>query len=253
MYTMEGKVRYSEADADGNLTLVGLVNYLQDACAFQLEDAGAGVKFMFDHEAAWFISAWQIHIDRLPRFNEAITVNTWCYEMGRLEAKRNYTICDAAGNACVRADSLWFVYDFASQRPIRLPDYVQGTLDLEPPLDLPPTKRKLRVEGEGVATQPLEVGLHHLDSNRHVNNAQYILMAVDALNELTGTTAEQPSTPFDEKPAAKPAIPHTICVQYKQMALLGDTVCPHVHLTDTAATVSLDSPDGTTYAVVSLA
>ena len=76
---------------------------------------------------------------------------------------------------------------------------------------------------------------HHLDTNRHVNNAQYISMAIDALRSQ-GQIVDA----------------RRIFVQYKRMALLGDTIVPRVHEQDGSWVVDLADEKGDTFAVVKL-
>jgi acyl-ACP thioesterase len=75
MYSFESRVRYSECTEDAKLSIESLINYLQDCSTFQSEQLGVGIDFMKAHHFAWFISAWQISIDRLPRFCEPITIS----------------------------------------------------------------------------------------------------------------------------------------------------------------------------------
>ena len=39
-YTIEGRLRYSEIDHLGTVTLPGIINYFQDCSTFQSEDIG---------------------------------------------------------------------------------------------------------------------------------------------------------------------------------------------------------------------
>ena len=75
----------------------------------------------------------------------------------------------------------------------------------------------------------------HLDTNRHVNNAQYVMFALDALAEL-GHALDV----------------HRIAVQYRTMAWLGDKIVPLVHVCEGGYTVELTNGEGATYAVVKL-
>ena len=43
MYSFEGRVRYSECDDAGRLSLVSLINYFQDCSTFQSESLGLGI------------------------------------------------------------------------------------------------------------------------------------------------------------------------------------------------------------------
>ena len=235
MYSFDARVRYSECDEDANLSLVSLVNYLQDCSTFQSQSLGVGLEFMREHHFSWFISAWQIEIDALPRFFDPIRVSTWCHTLGKTQAGRNFTICDPSGRPYVRADSLWFVFDTERRRPIRIPESESIYDEGDERLDMPPTQRRLPVEGPFAQASKVTISEQHLDTNRHVNNAQYIMLALDALAELGEAVS-----------------PRRICVQYRHMALLGDTVVPRVHDVEGGHTVELSSPTGDDYAVVQL-
>ena len=45
MYTFDSRIRYSETDETGALSLLGVINYLQDCSTFQSEDIGLGVEY----------------------------------------------------------------------------------------------------------------------------------------------------------------------------------------------------------------
>jgi acyl-ACP thioesterase len=77
------------------------------------------------------------------------------------------------------------------------------------------------------------VSEQHLDTNRHVNNAQYVLMAIDALSEL-GRSIDL----------------GRLTVQYRSMALLGDVIVPRVHTTENGSDIELVSQADTAYAIV---
>lgn len=239
MYTYEGMVRYSECDKNGNLTLVNLINYLQDCSTFHSEQLGRGIQFMTDRGIAWLIAAWQIEIDRLPRFCDEICVSTWCHTMKRSAAYRNFTISDTAGNQLVRANSQWFVYDFANGRPIRIPDEQHVLVTDEAPLDMPPMERRLKVVEPYEEAPSFTVSELYLDSNRHVNNAQYLGMAANAIADVCGHDGGIQATDIGR-----------ISVYYRQQALLGDTIVPRVHVESASITVDLASPAGETHAVV---
>jgi acyl-ACP thioesterase len=241
MYSLDSKVRYSECDELGNLTPLALINYLQDCTLFHSESIGRGADYMRRQNKAWLIAAWQIEILQLPRFYDDIRVSTWCHTMTHTLASRNFVIDDARGTRLVQADSLWFVYDVARGRATRIEEDQHVYLTDEPPLDMPRTMRKLPIEGVGITTGSVVVGERHLDTNRHVNNAQYLGMATDALAELTAGGA-----------AALRAGISRICVQYRQQARLGDVIVPTVHGDGAARTVVLADETGEAYAVVRL-
>lgn len=48
MYTFDSRVRYSETDENGNLSLESLIDYMQDCTNFQSEDLGVGLRVSID-------------------------------------------------------------------------------------------------------------------------------------------------------------------------------------------------------------
>ena len=232
MYSFDSRIRYSECDETARLDYVALVNYLQDCSTFHTESMGLGLSYLAAHRFAWLIAAWQIRIVRRPRFLEHVTVSTWCYDMSRTLAQRCFSIVDGQGEPCVLADSIWFTYDTAAGRPCRIPDSEFAYLTDEPRLDLPKTERKLKVTGDYVEATPIVIGPQHLDTNKHVNNAQYVLMALSVLPEG-----------FE---------PSRICVQYKLQTMEGETLVPRLYEEARGTVVELVDLEGETRAVVRL-
>lgn len=233
MYSFESNVRFSECGSTTHLTIPALINYLQDCSTFHTESIGHGISWGKDHGFAWFIAAWQIQIDRLPRFTEHIRVSTWSYAHRPTLANRNFIIESGDGETLVRADSLWFPFDIVKRRPMRIPQSEHVYLEDTTPLDLPPTQRKLKLVGEGVPKDPVTVTEQHLDSNRHVNNGQYIAMAD---NVVRGVEED-----FDIG---------RLLVQYKSAARLGDVIVPELFVEDAGYAVNLGDGNGDSYAIV---
>lgn len=242
MYSFNSHVRYSEVDENWRLTVPALIDYLQDCSTFQSNMLGMGPAHIASTKLAWMLSAWKIEIRELPRFNDEIVVSTWATGFKGLRASRNFTVC--AANApvdatpLVRADSSWFMFDGNKGRPIRTPEsecvpYME--LDgNDAPLDMPAIPHVVRIDGEGEALTPVQVTAAHLDTNHHVNNAQYVAIALGALGERV------------------PSAPMTLDVHYSQAAKLGDVIYPHLHEQDGTLTVTLDDAEGKHYAIVSV-
>lgn len=232
MYSFTSRVRYSEVDADQNLTLTAIINYFQDCSTFQSEDLHQGLEYLSARHRAWWLSSWQIVILRYPRFGEDIIVSTWPYDFKGIYGYRNFTIQDTSGEYLVKANSLWFLFDTAAGRPVRIEEqdiraYGAGQ---ERKLDMEYAPRRILLPGEYQEGAPVTVALHHIDTNRHVNNAQYVEIAREALSE-SGRIKE-------------------LRVEYKKAAVLGDVITPRIAWREQVCTVSLCGQDGQPYAVV---
>ena len=74
VFQFDARVRYSEVDHRGLLTLPKLIDYFQDCSTFQSEALGVGMLWLKEHRRAWVLTHWQIVVERYPRLAEPITV-----------------------------------------------------------------------------------------------------------------------------------------------------------------------------------
>jgi acyl-ACP thioesterase len=234
MYSFDATIRYSECDERRLLTLPALINLLQDCSTFHSEVIGHGVDYLAEHHFAWVITNWNIHILETPRFLDEVRVSTWCPEIGAVSARRNFTI-DAPDRRLVEADSMWVVFDTDRGRAVRVPRQESVFASDDPPLAIEPQRRKIKPEGTGEPLDPIVVTKHHLDTNHHVNNGQYVAMAHDAVLQV------------DEG-----FLPSRLHVQYRMAARLGDVIHPWVYREEGAWCVDLTDADGARFAICRL-
>lgn len=233
MYHLNGRVRYSEVDENRRLTVDGLINYLQDCCSFHSEDLGVGLDYIVENKIAWVISGWQIEIRKMPVYGQQIDVQTWPYTFEGFLGERNFRIVDETGSVLVQADSRWALVDTKNGRPTRIPPALAAAYEMGESLGLQKPPRKLRPNLElAKAMEPFAVQQKHLDTNHHVNNGQYVLMAMEYMPE--GQNVSQ------------------IAVEYKTPAVLGDTIYPYVLEEDGELLVALCTEEKRPYAVVVL-
>ncbi len=236
MYTLESRVRYSECNETGTLSLVSAMNYLQDCSSFHSESIGRGFDVLAHEGLAWVLAAWQIEITRLPRFGEKITVDTWAYDLSGLSASRCFVIRDHTGAPVLRAESAWYMIDTVAGKATRIPQSEQAYLDGTPRLAMPPMPKRISLKGSAQSAPRILVTQQHLDTNRHVNNAQYVMMTLDALGETGQTCCGL----------------HRIIVQYRRQAHLDDSITPRIFRDEAGISVSLGDTAGKAYAIVRL-
>ena len=121
MYTFEGRIRYSETDSEGRLTIASLINYFQDCSSFQSQDLGLGLDYLREKHLVWVLSSWQIIVDRYPVHCEKVTTGTQPYELKGFLGHRNFAMMDAEGKYLARANSLWSLLDTKTNRPASIP------------------------------------------------------------------------------------------------------------------------------------
>ncbi len=219
MYSFTSNIRFSEVDSNKMLTLTSLINYFQDCTIFHSESLHAGFEYLEPINKCWVLSSWQVIIHRLPRFGETVLVGTWPYGFSSLSGDRNFVLQSETGENLVAANSFWVFTDTQTGRPSKLePDYV-AMYPMEPALEMDYAPRKIALPEQYAKETSFTVTKHHLDTNHHVNNAQYIRMAEDYL-------------PADFKVGEFRA-------EYKKSAKLQDEIHPLVSLTENTCTVVL--------------
>lgn len=148
MYTFDSRIRYSETDETGALSLLGVINYMQDCSTFQSEDIGLGVEYLEKKKRAWLLSSWRIVIDRYPVLGERIKIGTWATSSKGIYGYRDFVLMDQEGNYLVKAESVWFFCDTEKMIPVRvMPEDVEAYGEGEA-LDLGKAPRKIAVPGK---------------------------------------------------------------------------------------------------------
>ena len=227
MYSIFGRIRYSECDGDLTLTVPALVNYFQDVSTFQSGDLGVGFAYLEPLNMVWVLAAWQIEIKRLPKIGEEVEVGTLPYEFKGFMGLRNFFMKSKDGELLAVANSQWTLLNTQTFKPERPTDKMLESYVLEPRMEMNYAARKVSMPEEMAALESFEVVKNYLDSNNHVNNGQYIAMAATYVPEGFVTAS--------------------LRAEYKTQARLGDVMVPHVGKTDTGVTVSLRSQEGSVY------
>ena len=218
MYTFDSRVRYSETGEEGLLSLPAIVDYFQDVSTFQSEDLGIGIDFLKEKDLLWVMSAWQVVVHRYPALGEKIKIGTIPYELRGFMGLRNFFMDTEDGERLAQANSVWSLINHKKGVPVRvLPEMVEK-YDVE---------ERLQMDYE-----PFRVERQHLDGNHHVNNGQYISMAMAYLPENFAIRQMR--------------------AEYKKSALLHDIVVPIIVTEADRVTVSLCSEDEAPFVVVEL-
>lgn len=183
MYSFESRIRYSEAGSDGKVTLLSLLNYFQDCAIFHSEDLGIGMEYLSKIQGVWVMNSWQIDIERYPEIGERVKIETHPYDFKLCLGSRNFGMRGEDGRRVAVATTLWTFLNTDTGRPMKPTEEMLEKYAIEPPYEMEYLERKIAFEGEGERPDPVEVKGHHLDTNRHVNNAQYVSIALDYLPE----------------------------------------------------------------------
>ncbi len=232
MYSFESRVRYSEVDSEGYMTLNSVLDYFQDCSTFQSEELGVGLEFLMARNLAWVLTSWQVEIKRYPVYGENITVSTWPYDFKGFFGYRNFLIKGKEEEICAYANSIWALLDLSSGKPARILQKMIDAYEFLPRFPMEASSRKILLPKNMEAKEPFPVHKYHIDTNRHVNNGKYVSMAQEYLPQGVQVGKMR--------------------AEYRKAAVYGDMVYPFAIPEEEKMIVNLADEEGKPYAVIEL-
>ena len=221
MYTLNYKVTTSCCDSEGKLKLYSALQMMQDCSEMWIDSEPEARKFFSDNNMTQLLATRQVEVVRVPRFKEDLTVTTSIYEVKPMYGFRNTFIRDAQGRPCYRTWSMGAFVDLATGKLARLSDEAIASLTLEPKQEMNYRGRRIILpKQDGTVLEPVQVMRADIDYNRHMNNANYVRVAMELLPEG-----------FEVR---------DMRVEYRIAAKQGDRLTPTLYPIDGGHIVSLD-------------
>ena len=191
VWTVSFPVSSFLVNAEKELSLHGLISFIQEMAWSHAGHLGFGYSEIRDRGDSWVIARQRIEIEEWPRWEETVTVTTWLRPPGAVIVSRDFEFF-VGEKRFGRATAHWLTINHQPRRPTRLPFpddpslFKQtGHLEIEPD--------KLRPDPSLKDLNTYQVRYSDLDMNSHVNNtrfAQWILdtlpLAVHSKFQLTG-------------------------------------------------------------------
>lgn len=230
MYKIDTCVRYSECGEDGRLRLGAIVNYFQDSSSAHSESLGVGMDYLKEKKRAWILNSWQIVVERYPKAGEEIQVTTWPTGFRGVFGPRNFCMKTRSGEMLAYANSLWVYMDIENKCPTKPDEAEKATYGVEPPLSMEYASRKIQKAEGAKKVDTIRVRKYHIDTNSHMNNGQYVQMALEVLPEDFCV--------------------RQVRVEYKKSAVYGDRILIKMATEDARIVVELCDEYEVPYAVV---
>ena len=220
MYSLNYQVTTSTCDSEGKLKLYSALQMMQD-CSEMWIDSEPGVKQYFtEQNMAQLLATRQVEVIRVPDYKEILTVTTSVYGMKPMFGFRNTFIYDSEGKPCYRTWSMGAFVDKTAGKLKRVDDATIASMTLEPQLEMNYKDRRIILPKEdGTVLDPIRVLRADIDYNKHVNNANYVRMAMELLPEGF--------------------MVHGLRVEYRVAAKLGDVLIPTIYEIEGGYIISL--------------
>ena len=179
VYRVKFRLRNAEVDLNRRLRLSTMLRMMQEASIAHTEELGAGREKTLDRGLLWVVTLQEARINRMPEYDEEITLESWPGDTMHLFFPRYYRIIGADGAVLVTAAALWVLMDsverkmvFPEDKNVAVPFEKTG---FEPPL--PRAPRHIETTREASFTVPFS----YTDMNGHMNNTRYFDLAEDSI------------------------------------------------------------------------
>ena len=210
MYTLNYKVTTSCCNCEGKLKLYSALQMMQDCSEMWIDSEPTARKFFTDNNMTQLLATRQVEVLRVPSYKEDLTVTTSIYEVMPMYGFRNTFIRDAQGEPCYRTWSMGAFVDLSTGKLARIADDAIASLKLDPKQEMNYRGRRIILpKQEGTVIEPVSVMRADIDYNRHMNNANYVRIAMELLPEG-----------FEVR---------DMRVEYRIAAKLGDLLSPTLH------------------------
>lgn len=174
------EIKYHEQNMQGVLKESSLLNILQDIATLSAETLGFGPTFVFSNNYAWVVLKYHLEFYKEIKNISAIKVKTEPRGISKLYAFRDFEIYSEQDELLGRVASAWVLIDMDSRK--MLP--IQKILDFMPAFE----KRENdldygKVDGfdESTFSKIFDVRFDDIDVNKHANNSNYIVWALETL------------------------------------------------------------------------
>jgi acyl-ACP thioesterase len=174
--TLTARVNYGDVDRTEVMLLPRIFKLLQEAAIAHANQFGTGTHAMATRGESWVLNRIAVSIERYPRMDEALRVETWSTGIKGFKGFREFRLFDAAEQPILFASSLWLYISTRTKLIVRLPREVAEGFPVRPEGPWCPLLEKLPFEPPAATAPavPLTLRYSDFDVNEHVNNAAYL-------------------------------------------------------------------------------
>ncbi len=190
IYSESFKVRASEVDTSGNITLSSICELFQEVAGNHALLLNFDITDLQKQNLTWVLHRMDIKINSYPVWRQKIKIETWPAAGDALRAYRNYRVLDEHDNELIVCLSYWMMINFKTRRPTRIThEILELKLSDRDHVLLVKSDRIPKME-EPQSQKEITARRADLDMNQHVNNARYLEWMAEVLNEgqLSRTT-----------------------------------------------------------------
>ncbi len=179
IYTQTYDVNTIVLDHQKRLSLVGMLNLLQDIAWMHASRLGWGYDDLITKGTIWVLSRQKLVMTDWPVWEDKVTIHTWPRPSGSILALREFEICvgDKKVGEC---STSWIVLDW-NTRKIQKLDRIMSGIPARSEGMLEISAERIVPRQDLAEAARFHVRNSDLDVNGHVNNTRYAQWITDAM------------------------------------------------------------------------
>ena len=154
----------------------------QEAATLQFEDIGYGIKNREVDSPAVIILNSIVNMKKIPKWNDTITIRTWCNELNKIYCYRNFEIKDENGEIIGTGFNKLVLMDLSKRKIMRINDKIKNDIPLEEKFLYKNDIEEIEIPQTGGKEEEQIIRNRDIDINGHVNNVAFVEIALNALS-----------------------------------------------------------------------
>ena len=177
------KIRYSEMDCDLVLKPSAMLQFLQDLASDNAENLGFGYSYIIKNNLAWFLLKYRLEFEDYPEGIYDLTIKTEPRGYNKIFAFRDFYIYHK-DKQIGKAASTWALVDLKTKSMANVSEVLADNeyMVQNEKRDDDLNYGKIRLPEKFDIEKIFEIRFDDLDVNKHVNNANYIVWAIEPLD-----------------------------------------------------------------------
>lgn len=184
-FEYKAKVEYPDLDMNKKMGIRGFLKMMQEAAGMHSDVAGYGINDTEKTGVTWVILNWKLKIKDFPKCNEILTIRTWPKTFSKICSYRDFEVINEKNEIIAIATSKWILVDSNTHSIKKITDEVINAYNVDVLEEVFNEKltEKLTEPADGKLLFEYKIQRRDLDTNKHVNNLNYIDFAINTLPE----------------------------------------------------------------------
>ncbi|USS93602.1 thioesterase [Fructilactobacillus ixorae] len=168
------KIANFQTGIHGKVTLQFLIDSFIQVSEDESVGLSVGIDDVQETGVTWIVVQQDLHINRLPKANERVRIETQATAHTNYFAKRVYRIYDHADHLLVDVNSLWVMMDLKTRKMVKINEAMTKPFGSEHVKRLPRLTKIPGLIGPAEWEMTYPVLFSDIDFNGHVSNTHYV-------------------------------------------------------------------------------